>query len=65
MQVIFYISLSFTGVSEKIKSKILVTCKILDFPFFAFAPNLEAVLNCLFEGLRVKNFSFDRFFQGR
>ena len=26
---------------------------------------LEAVLNCLFEGLRVKNFSFDRFFQGR
>ena len=25
----------------------------------------EAVLNCLFEGLRVKNFSFDRFFQGR
>ncbi len=27
--------------------------------------NLEAVLNCLFEGLRVKNFSFDRFFQGR
>ena len=27
--------------------------------------DLEAVLNCLFEGLRVKNFSFDRFFQGR
>ena len=26
---------------------------------------LEAVLNCLFEGLRVKNFIFDRFFQGR
>ena len=26
---------------------------------------LEAVLNCLFEGLRVKNLSFDRFFQGR
>jgi len=24
----------------------------------------EAVLICLFEGLRVKNFSFDRFFQG-
>ena len=23
------------------------------------------LLNCLFEGLRVKNFSFDRFFQGR
>ncbi len=29
------------------------------------AQNLEAVLNCLFEGLRVKNFSLDRFFQGR
>gem|GEM_PF-4455965 len=26
---------------------------------------LEAVLICLFEGLRVKNFRFDRFFQGR
>ena len=38
MQVIFYISLSFTGVSEKIKSKILVTCKILDFPFFRVRP---------------------------
>ena len=25
---------------------------------------LEAVLICLFEGLRVKNFRFDRFFQG-
>jgi len=38
---------------------------------FDFSPDvrlhilLEAVLNCLFEGLRVKNFSFDRFFQGR
>ena len=40
MQVIFYISLSFTGVSEKIKSKILVTCKILDFPFFRVRPEL-------------------------
>ena len=30
-----------------------------------FVLHLEAVLNCLFEGLRVKNFSFDRFFQGR
>jgi len=30
-----------------------------------FRQFLEAVLNCLFEGLRVKNFSFDRFFQGR
>ena len=30
-----------------------------------FIRDLEAVLNCLFEGLRVKNFSFDRFFQGR
>ena len=38
MQVIFYISLSFIGVSEKIKSKILVTCKILDFPFFSRSP---------------------------
>ena len=26
---------------------------------------LEAVLICLFEDLRVKNFRFDRFFQGR
>ena len=40
MQVIFYISLSFTGVSEKIKSKILVTCKILDFIFFRVRPKL-------------------------
>ncbi len=30
-----------------------------------FVLHLEAVLNCLFEGLRVKNFSFDRFFQER
>ena len=42
MQVIFYISLSFTGVSEKIKSKILVTCKILDFPFFRVRPKLRS-----------------------
>ena len=29
-----------------------------------FNKNLEAVLICLFEGLRVKSLSFDRFFQG-
>ena len=32
--------------------------KVVGFP-------LGAVLICLFEDLRVKNFSFDRFFQGR
>jgi len=34
------------------------------FLLFCKYSDLEAVLICLFEVLRVKNFSFDRFFQG-
>ena len=56
-----------TEISTSILIILTIRLSFITYYFLGILYNsfLEVVLNCLFEGLRVKNFSFDRFFQGR